>query len=133
METNSDGSVGDDKESPEIHKAIGDGAQARDYSGIQVPLLAFFTMNCSQNIKENYTCIDHHREPEYIPKNAKELAAKKAFDDATAAYINRWKSNLQNARAGVRIVDLPGANHYLFLSNEEDVLSEIRNFLAGLH
>lgn len=56
-----------------------------------------------------------------------------AFDAATAACIARWKKNFQNAPGGVRIVDLPGANHYLFLSNEADVLHELGVFLAGLN
>lgn len=131
-EAHSDGSVGDDTESDEIHKAIGDGAQKRDYSKIRVPILAFFTMNCSRNVKGNYACIEHPRKPEYQAKDAQELADMKAFNDATSAYIDRWKNNLQNASAGVRIIDLPGANHYLFLSNEADVLTEIRAFLSGL-
>jgi hypothetical protein len=33
----------------------------------------------------------------------------------------------------VRIVNLPGANHYLVISNEADVLRELRTFMAGLH
>ncbi len=32
-----------------------------------------------------------------------------------------------------RVVILPHANHYVFLSNEADVLREMRAFLAGLH
>jgi hypothetical protein len=32
----------------------------------------------------------------------------------------------------VRIVNLPGANHYLFISNEADVLREMRVILATL-
>jgi hypothetical protein len=57
----------------------------------------------------------------------------KAFGDATLVYVNRWNKNLLTAPGGVRLVDLPGADHYLFISNEEDVLSEMRAFLAHLH
>lgn len=134
FETNPDGSVGKYKAStPAIHKAIGEGAQKRDYSRIRVPVLAFFGMNCSEHPHGNYACIEHPRQkPEYQPKDAQERAAKEAFDAATSAYVNRWKKNLQNAAAGVRTVDLPGANHYLFISNEADVLSELRAFMARL-
>jgi non-heme chloroperoxidase len=31
-----------------------------------------------------------------------------------------------------RVVRLPGANHYVFLSNEADVLREMRAFLSRL-
>ena len=32
-----------------------------------------------------------------------------------------------------RVVRLPGADHFVYLSNEADVLREMRAFLAGLH
>ncbi|MGD1158519.1 MAG: alpha/beta hydrolase [Terriglobia bacterium] len=117
-ETNPVGSVGSFKGSAKIHKAIGDGALKRDYSKIRVPVLAFFPSKGDK--------------PRYQPKDAQERAAIEAFDAATAAYVNRWKKNLQNAPGGVRIVNLPGANHYLFISNEADVLREMRVILATL-
>lgn len=133
--TNADGSVGDYKAStPFIHDAIGAGALPRDYSGIHVPVLAFFGMSCSKHPPADYACIEHPaRKAEYQPKNAEELAAKEAFDSATAAYVDRWKENMQHVKSGLRIVDLPGANHYIFLSNEADVLRELRVFIAALH
>lgn len=141
FETNPDGSVGEYKAStPAIHKAIGEGGQQRDYSKIRVPVLALFSWSCSKHLYGNYICIEHphhnpqyQTKPQYQPKNAQERAAMDAFDDATEAYINRWNKNLLNAPSGVRLVDLPGADHYLFISNETDVLSEVRAFLASLH
>ena len=70
-ESNPDGSVGSDKESPRIHEAIGAGAGKRDYSKIQVPVLAFFPSASAT--------------PQYVPKNAQERAAIEDFDAATAA------------------------------------------------
>lgn len=133
--TNPDGSVGTYRASTAfIHEAFGTGALKRDYSKIRVPVLAFFGMSCSAHPQGNYACIKHPRhKAEYEPKNAQERAAEEAFDSATAAYVNRWKKNLQNAPGGVRIVDLPGANHYVFLSNDVDVLRELSAFLTGLH
>lgn len=32
-----------------------------------------------------------------------------------------------------RVVELPNASHFVFLSNEADVLREIRDFVAGLN
>jgi hypothetical protein len=68
----------------------------------------------------------------YQPKNDDERAAVKAFNDATEVYVDRYKQGLRKA-GNVRIVDLAGATHYLFLSNESDVLRETRAFLTGLH
>jgi len=118
FEENPDGSVGDFRTSDEIHRAIGRGAQKRDYSKIRVPILAFFPVVGTES--------------KYRPKNDEERAAIKAFDDATAVYVNRYKENLRKA-TDVRIIDLAGANHYVFLSNGTDVLRETRAFLAGLH
>jgi pimeloyl-ACP methyl ester carboxylesterase len=118
-ETNPDGSVGKYTASTAaIHKAVGDGALKRDYSQIRVPILAFFPSKGT---------------PKYQPKNTQESAAVQAFDDATAAYVNRWKRNMHSAPGGVRIVNLPGANHYLFISNEADVLKGLQTLIASLH
>jgi non-heme chloroperoxidase len=49
-EANPDGSVGKYRAStPAIHKAIGEGAQVRDYSKIRVPVLALFSWSCSKS------------------------------------------------------------------------------------
>ena len=99
--TNPDGSVGDYKAStPAIHKAIGDGALKRDYSSIRVP---------------RPELVPSAAMPRYEPMNAQERAAIESFNATTEAYIIRWKKNLQHAPGGVRIVDIPGANHYIFL------------------
>jgi pimeloyl-ACP methyl ester carboxylesterase len=113
-----DGSVGDYNTSDKVHNAIGKGALPRDYSRIHVPILALFS-----SLSINYR---------YQPKNAQERAAIEEFDAATEVYVKRYKTNLLKAKGGVRIVDLPQADHYVFLSNEADVLREMRTFLATL-
>ena len=118
FDQNPDGSVGSYNTSNEVHNAIGRGALPRDYSRIRVPILALFG-----TLSINYR---------YHPKDAQERAAIEEFDAATAVYEKRNKKNLLKAKGGVRIVDLPQADHYLFLSNEADVLREMRAFIAGL-
>jgi hypothetical protein len=44
----------------------------------------------------------------------------------------RWEGNLKRAVPAARIVELPGAHHYLFQHEEGDVLRELRGFLNGL-
>jgi non-heme chloroperoxidase len=133
FEINPDASVGAFRSTRRIHEAIGAGAQKRDYARIRIPVLAFFPSACSQQAEGNYACIEHPGgKPAYQPKDAKERAAIEEYEVATAAYVNRWKKNLRNAAASVRIVDLPGANHFVFLSHEADVLRELRAFVAGL-
>jgi len=114
---NPDGSVGSENAPPKVHFAIGRGALPRDYSRIHVPILAFFS-----SLSINYR---------YQPKDAQERAAIEEFDAATEVYVKRYKTNLLKAKGGVRVVDLPQADHYLFLSNEADVLREMRAFIAS--
>ncbi len=118
-EENPDGSVGKFRTTDEIHKAIGAGAQKRDYSKIRIPILAFFPVVGTES--------------KYQPQSDDERAAIKAFTDATTVYVDRYKRNLQSAPGRVRIVDLKNANHYVFISNEGDVLRETLAFLASLH
>jgi non-heme chloroperoxidase len=118
FDQNPDGSVGSYNTADKVHNAIGKGALPRDYSRIRVPILALFG-----TLSINYR---------YQPKDAKERAAIEEFDDATAVYGERNKKSLLNAKGGIHMVDLPQADHYLFLSNEADVLREMRAFLATL-
>ncbi len=112
-----DGSIGDYTITPGVWDALGKGAMKRDYSHIAVPVLAMFPSKGKSR---------------YEPKNDGEREAIDAFDAATQAFIRRWKTNLQKAPGSVRIVDVPGANHYIFLSNPDDVLREVRSFLRSL-
>ena len=48
-------------------------------------------------------------------------------------YLERWKKNLQIGVPRARIVDLPGAGHYVFLTREAVVLRAVREFVADLH
>ena len=59
---------------------------------------------------------------EYQPKDVEERAARDAFNAATVAYGERWIKNLKSGVPGARLVDLPGAGHFIFLTREEEVL-----------
>jgi non-heme chloroperoxidase len=103
-----------------IHDAIGAGQKKRDYANIRVPVLAFFEFPRPTP------------PPEYQPKNDEEWAAIKAYSSATALYVERWVKNLKSGVPGARIVDLPEAGHFVFLTKEADVLREVGAFVAGL-
>jgi non-heme chloroperoxidase len=132
--TSSTGALLRFKGSREVHEAIGAGAVKPDYASVKLPVLAMFTIRCSPpRDTTDYACVGRATTPPDLePRDAQERAAIKAFEDATDVYTNRWKASLRRAPAGVRIVDLSGANHYLFLSNETEVLHEIRRFIAHL-
>ena len=67
-----------------------------------------------------------------MPKDPEERAAVEAFEAATMVYIKRYERSLLTAVPGARIVELAGANYYILISNEADVLPEIRAFVTRL-
>ena len=56
----------------------------------------------------------------------------RAYTVAMTALIERQTKSIEDGVPGARVVRLPGAHHYLFLSNEADVLREMRAFLGRL-
>jgi pimeloyl-ACP methyl ester carboxylesterase len=123
---NPDGSMGVYKASTAaIHKAIGDGAKKRDYSGIRVPVLVLAE-------RPRIIGVDPPQPDDYQPKNEEERAAIEAFNRALVPYAERATKNLKRSVPDARFVDLPGAGHSVFLTREAEVLQELRKFVAGL-
>ena len=56
----------------------------------------------------------------------------KAQMAAMSALQDRQAKSIEDGLPGARVVKLPGANHYVYLSNEADVLREMRAFVRGL-
>ena len=59
------------------------------------------------------------------PKIREQIAGLNAFTE-------RQAKALEDGLPTARVVRLPGANHYVFLSNEDDVLREMRTFIRRL-
>jgi pimeloyl-ACP methyl ester carboxylesterase len=59
--------------------------------------------------------------------------AMKAQIAAMSGLLERQAKAIEDALPSARVVKLAGANHYVFLSNEADVLREMRAFLGRLH
>ena len=112
-EVTADGHFGEPRSKPTTRQAITPGEQK--YTKIPVPVLAIFA------------------DPQdYGPSVSNDPAIRKAVD----AVDIPWKeARVKAFEAGVpsaRVVRLPQANHYIFISNETDVLREMQMFLAGL-
>jgi non-heme chloroperoxidase len=122
--TNPDGTMGRYKTSQTIHRAIGEGQKKRDYSKIRVPVLAFLELPRPLN--------DPPPPGDYQPKSEDERQAIEAFNNALAAYVNRWMKNLKSGVPDARFFDLPEAGHFVFLTREAEVLEELRKFVASL-
>ena len=111
-ESKPDGGVG--KSHADASEAIYAGEQK--YSDIRLPVLAFFA---------------NPRDPApYAYNTPTERAAFEALQtDGIEAQAKAFERGVPSAR----VVRVARANHYIFLSNELDVLREMRTFLAGLH
>lgn len=123
--SNPDGSVGPTRTANSVRRAIDEGSKKRDYSGINVPVLAFFAVDA---INDGWSQYYHFR-----PKNAEERAALEEIHAADRSYLSRYEGTMRTGVPSARIVELPGADHYVFFTNETDVLREMRAFLTQLH
>jgi pimeloyl-ACP methyl ester carboxylesterase len=119
---NPDGSVGRSLMSLEIRRAITVDARIKpDYSRIRVPVLAIYQAEGFERVAARYTI-----------RNEQERAALRQEYAATRALYRRWEDDLRAAVPTAGIVELSAANPFMFLSNEADVLREIRAFAATL-
>ena len=116
---NPDGSIGGN---PGLSATIIKGARRRDYSHIRAPILTFSWYPLSVQAQMQ----------QYHLTGSADRAAVTAYYAAQAKITDGRLENLKSAPGGAHVVILPGANHYLFISNEADVLRELRPFLARL-
>ncbi len=95
------------------NKAIVEGIQK--YMDIRVPILSIYA------IPHDYRAF--YSNP----------AARAAAEAVDAASNEAQAKAFETGEPSARVVRFPHANHYVFLSNELDVLREMRIFLARLH
>jgi pimeloyl-ACP methyl ester carboxylesterase len=121
-ESTSDGRVGKQRDLPgsALFMPLMMGTK-RKYSDIPVPALVIFSNPHSQG-----RWVDDNLDP------AVQTAAR-AYSTALSALTERQEKAVENGAPRARVITLPGANHYVFLSNEADVLREMRAFLARQH
>jgi pimeloyl-ACP methyl ester carboxylesterase len=93
----------------------------RKYSDIPAPALVIFASPHGLG-----SWVDNNADP-------KVCDAAKAYSAALQVLTERQAKVFENGVPTARVVKLPGAHHYVYLSNEADVLREMRAFLAGLH
>lgn len=106
---------------PVIRKAITQDNNVRpDYAHISVPMLVIFRTTSWDDVLE-----------ESPPKDDAERTAMAQAFASGAAMLSRWERDVRLAPAA-KIVELPGANLYMFISNEADVIRELRGFAASL-
>jgi pimeloyl-ACP methyl ester carboxylesterase len=105
-----------------IRRAIVEDNRVRPpYAQIKVPVVAIYrTMTMEQVLKQ------------YPPRNEQDRQALKEGYAAGRAMLSKWQSDLLAGVPNARIVELPGAELYMFLSNEADIVRELRSFGEAL-
>jgi pimeloyl-ACP methyl ester carboxylesterase len=120
-EANPDGTVGAPHESPGGPMFMKLLKGSTKYETIPVPALFIFA-----NPHTLGAWVEHSKDPS-VRSAAKAYSA--GLESLTTKQENAVKSGLPRAR----LVTVPYANHFVFLSNEADVLREVGAFIAGLH
>ena len=90
------------------------------YRKIRAPTLAVFAVLTSPS----------DMNPRYATADSAYRAAADRYFALYVPYLAAQRARFAREVAGARAVELPGARHELFLSNEADVLREVRSFLA---
>jgi len=118
-----DGSLGQELMSRTVREAVTRGAARNsEFGKIRVPVLAVFRTSppFEQDAKNYEIQNDVHRAA---------LRQRAEIENIMAA---RWQRDLLAAVPSAKIVVLPGASLYMFLSHEADVIRELRSFADSL-
>ena len=119
---NSDGSLGQYTVPNSVRQAIFEGRAKPDYASIHVPVLAFFGV--PPTVEEQIQ--------KYHPQSEAERAAIELDRAQNLVIRARHKLDLLIGVPSARVIEVPGANWFIFLSNSDEVLREMRSFLGGL-
>jgi pimeloyl-ACP methyl ester carboxylesterase len=115
------GGVGKQRDLPGIALFMPLMTGTKKYNAIPVPALVIFANPHSQGI-----WVDGNKDPSV-------QTAAKTYSTALEALTEKQEKSVKNGVPSARVIALPGANHYVFLSNEAEVLKDINAFLATLH
>jgi non-heme chloroperoxidase len=115
--TTPEGRVGEEREFPGQAVML-DGT--KKYADIPVPALAIFAIP--------------HAPAKWVSDSTdpKVREAAKAFDTTADALTEKQAKTFEEGVPTAHVVRLPGAGHYVYLSNEADVLREMNSFLSSL-
>ncbi len=93
---------------------------AKKYTAIPLPALVIFANPHSQGI--------------WVDENTDSSVqtAARTYSTALEALTRRQEKSVENGVPAAHVITLQGANHYVFLSNEAEVLKDIHAFVASL-
>jgi non-heme chloroperoxidase len=107
---------------PAVRRAIVEDNRVKpDYAGIRVPVVAIYRSISKASAFKLYP-----------PKtDAERQGVEEGYAHARGMLL-KWQRDLLAGVPAAKIVELDGANLYMFLSNEADVIRELRAFAASL-
>ena len=117
-----DGTMGRSTIAKSVRDAIFAGRQKPDYARIRVPVLAFFAFG--RSLEDQMA--------RYKPQDAEERSAMEHVYASNLAIRQKHMRDFRGRVTSARVIELHGVNYYVFLSNEADMLRELRAFVAGL-
>jgi non-heme chloroperoxidase len=120
-ESTPDGGVGKHRNLPGVALFMPLMMGTKKFTKIPVPALVIFANPHSQG-----TWVDDNSEPSV-------RAAAKTYSTALVDRTEKQEKAVENGVPTAQVITLPGANHYVFLSNEAEVLHDMSAFLTGLH
>lgn len=93
----------------------------KKYANIPLPALVIFA--------------NPHSQGAWVDRNtdASVRSSASTYSAALADLTARQEKAVKDAVPTAHVIELPNANHFVFLSNEADVLQEMRGFVAGLN
>ncbi len=94
-----------------VGSAIDAGCIGKDYRGITTRALALV------NVQK--------------PPAAGAHPDSRRLDELEMDFIRRWESNLKRAVPAAEIEEWPGADHYLFIRQQDRVIEALRKFLGA--
>jgi pimeloyl-ACP methyl ester carboxylesterase len=115
-----DGAVGNPRDPPGGPMLMPLIMNPTKYTAIPAPALILFANPHSQG-----RWVDGNTDPAV-------RSAADAYSAALAPLTEKQEKAVEEGVPTARVITVPSANHYVFLSNEADVLKDVRVFLAGL-
>jgi len=120
-ESTPDGGVGKQRDLPGTALFMPLMTGTKKYTAIPVPALVIFANPHSQG-----AWVDENKDPSV------QIAAR-TYSTALEVLTERQEKSIENGVPTAHVITLPGANHYVFLSNEAEVLMDMDAFIASLH
>jgi non-heme chloroperoxidase len=121
-ETTPSGKMGARRIAQRIGEVMAAGMGIPDYASIRVPVLAL-------------AAYPNPLDRQLLDYELRNEQDRKALEDLYAAdqkYLKEFTNALQSAIPTARLIRIAGADHYIFISNQAEVLFELRSFMRRL-